>query len=240
MNGSASDERDEIERAIRDGRVEFMGLELRVARGALVPRRETELLARAALAALPDGASSRVIDMCCGAGNLACALAHQAPQARVWACDLTDACVELARTNAQNLGLAGRVAVHQGDLFGALAGLGLEGTIDTVVCNPPYISDKRLAEDRAVLLDNEPAEAFAAGPYGIAIHQRVVRDALLFLKPGGTLLFEIGVGQQRQVELLFRRAKSYDRVVALCNAEGEPRVVSGRRIQPTAVEGEPS
>lgn len=228
---TSDDERPAVERAIREGRAPFMGLELRVGPGALVPRPETELLARTALEALRGLPAPRVVDMCCGAGNLACAIAHHAPHARVWASDLTDPCVALARANAEALGLGERVAVYQGDLFAALTGLGLEDTIDAVVCNPPYISDKRLAEDRAELLEYEPQEAFAAGPYGIAIHQRVVRDALAFLRPGGMVLFEIGLGQERQVEMLLRRARAYDEIRAICNSTGEPRVVAARRAQ---------
>ena len=75
----------------------------------------------------------------------------------------------------------------QGDLFDALSGLQLEGTIDLIVCNPPYISDTRLKGDRALLLELEPREAFAAGPYGLSIHMRVTKDALRYLRPGGAL-----------------------------------------------------
>jgi hypothetical protein len=88
------------------GRVPFMGVELIVAPGALVPRDETELLGRIALETLGAIAAPRVIDMCCGSGNLACALAHRLPGAAVWASDLTSGCVEVARRNVQLLGLS--------------------------------------------------------------------------------------------------------------------------------------
>ena len=141
-NDEGMDERLAVERALQDGRVTFMGLALEVARGALVPRAETELVARTAISLLRAMPADilRVIDMCCGAGNLACAIAHHVPACRVWASDLTEPCTALARRNAEALALAGRVSVHQGDLFAAFDGLGLEGTIDAVVCNPPYIS----------------------------------------------------------------------------------------------------
>ena len=233
MNASHDDERQRVERALRHGRVSFAGVDLFVAPGALVPRGETELLAHTAIAMLAAEAKDRppvVIDMCCGAGNLACAIAHHVGSAHVWASDLTDACVDLARRNAGALGLSARVGVRQGDLFTSLAGLTLEGSVDMVVCNPPYISEKRLGEDRAALLELEPQEAFAAGPYGLSIHQRVIRDALAWLRPGGVLLVEIGAGQRRQVEMLFTRARRYSDVRAVSDASGEPRVMLGRRI----------
>jgi release factor glutamine methyltransferase len=204
----------------------FMEVELLVERGVLVPRKETELLGNTALGLLPDNA--RVIDMCCGSGNLACALATRLPDARVWASDLTEACVSLAKRNAAHTGVADRVTVVQGDLFSALKGL--EGTIDLVVCNPPYISQVKLAGERAALLENEPREAFDGGPYGLSIHQRVVKEALAFLKPGGSLLFEIGLGQERQVKMLFERTRAYEDIRMVANAAGEVRVVAGRKF----------
>jgi release factor glutamine methyltransferase len=206
----------------------FMDVNLLVERGVLIPREETELLGNTALSLLPENA--RVIDMCCGSGNLACALASRAPNARVWASDLTEACVSLARRNAAFANVQARVVVAQGDLFAALVGHGLEGTIDLVVCNPPYISQAKLAGERAALLENEPREAFDGGPYGLSIHQRVVREAPPFLKPGGSLLFEIGLGQERQVKMLFERTRAYEDIRTVANAAGEVRVVIGRKL----------
>ena len=210
----------------------FMDVELLVARGALVPREETELLGYAALEALRDRPAPRVLDMCCGSGNLACALARHLPAARIWASDITDTCVALAQRNAVYAGVGGRVTVAQGDLFAALAGLQLERSIDAVVCKPPYISQAKLAGERAVLLQEEPREAFDGGPYGLSIHQRVVKDALPFLRPGGVLLFEIGLGQERQVRLLFERTRAYEGIQSIQNAAGQVRVVTGRKRLP--------
>jgi release factor glutamine methyltransferase len=164
--------------------------------------------------------------MCCGAGNLGCAIASLVPEAKVWACDLTSNAVETARRNVEHLGLGARVRVFQGDLFAPLADLGLEGTIDVVVCNPPYISSGRLAKDRAALLELEPREAFDGGPYGLSIHQRVLKEAQPFLKPGGALLFEVGDGQARQVTLLFERARVYEGVRSREDAGGHARVIA--------------
>jgi len=213
------------------GHEEFMGVELIVGEGALAPREETELLGNEALDALRslDSNPPKVIDMCCGSGNLACAIAHHLPTVRVWASDLTDGCIAVTRRNVRHVGVSDRVIVAQGDLFAGLAGFGLEDTVDVIVCNPPYISQGKLATDRAVLLDHEPREAFDGGPYGLSIQQRVVKDALPFLRPGGILLFEIGLGQERQVKMLFDRAKAYEDIRLVSNATGEVRVVSGRK-----------
>ena len=161
----------EVAAAYESGKVGFMGLELFAAPGALVPRKETEILARTAierLAALASGLARPlvVVDMCCGAGNLACAIAVRFPDAQLFATDLTDSCVTLTRRNVEKLGVSARVQVRQGDLFQGLAGAGIEGAVDAVVCNPPYISHSRL-EKRSDLA-REPREAFDGGPYGLS------------------------------------------------------------------------
>jgi release factor glutamine methyltransferase len=208
----------------------FMDIPMIVEPGVLVPRPETELLGHTARRQLEELAVLRplVVDMCCGSGNLACALAVAAPRARVLACDVTDACVALARRNVQHLGLQERVAVLQGDLFAPL-GQDLHGRVDLVVCNPPYISSGRLTRDRADLLQSEPREAFDGGPFGISIQQRVVRAAAEFLRPGGWLIFEIGLGQDRQMTALFERAHEYEAPQAIRNQQAEVRVMMARR-----------
>lgn len=209
----------------------FMGVELELAPDVLVPREETELLGRKAVSVLADRpAAPTVIDMCCGSGNLALGIANEVRSARVWGADLTDSTVALARRNVDRLQTGTRVSIRQGDLFGAFEGDNLEGTVDMIVCNPPYISTGRLEGDRAHLLESEPREAFDGGPYGISIHQRLIRDAVAFLKPGGWLLFEFGEGQDRQAAALLSRIKTYEPVTFATDRDGKPRVAIVRKI----------
>ncbi len=217
------------------GNVTWMGHVFETNEQVLVPRPETQLLAHAALDLLrtAGGAPLRVIDMCCGAGNLACSLAHARPDTRVWASDLTDACVGLARKNVSRHGLGGRVDVRQGDLFASLSDEELVGSVDLVVCNPPYISTGKLEGESAHLLEGQPREAFDAGPYGLAIHQRVIADATRYLKPGAWLVMEIGLGQQRQIALLFSRAKRYAKEQSWPDENGAPRVMGARLLSAT-------
>lgn len=212
--------------------VTFMGLSFETNEGVLVPRAETEILARAALELIGtiETKSPKIIDMCCGAGNLACSLAHARPDLHVWASDLTDACVALARRNVERLQLGQRVEIHQGDLFASLAGAGLEGNVDLVVCNPPYISTGKLESDSAHLLDGQPREAFDAGPYGFAIHKRVMQDAPAFLRPRSWLVMEIGLGQEKQIESLLKRTKRYEEPRYYRDETGAPRVVAARLL----------
>lgn len=221
----------DVARAWEEGTVTFLGLELEVAPGALVPRAETELLAQEAVRlATALARPCLAIDMCCGAGNLACAIAAKVPDARVWASDLTDGCVSLARRNVGRLGLKERVRVFQGDLFEGMRPELPPDAVDLIVCNPPYISTGKLESERKALLEHEPREAFDGGPYGLSIHQRVMREALTLLRPGGHLAFEFGLGQHRQMKALFERTGGYADLRFLTNAAGAPRAVVATRV----------
>lgn len=236
MTTNAVESSASVQEAQRAGKVTFLGVELLVGPGALVPRAETEILGRQAQSILvdmtspPEDVSLVLIDMCCGSGNLACALAAGDRRLRVYAADLTESCIELAQRNIASLGLGDRVSAYRGDLFAALAGVDLAGKVDVIVCNPPYISTGRLSKDRAALLELEPVEAFDGGPYGLSIHQRVIREAPQYLKSGGWLSLEFGVGQEKQVKLLFDRAGAYRDLRFVPDAEGRPRVATAWKV----------
>ena len=214
--------------------VKFLGVDIEAGPGALIPRAEIELLGRTALAKLAGIAAPILIDVCCGTGNLACAIACAVPAVRGWALDLTGGAVALARANVARLQLGDRLQVGQGDLFGALGDAigSLAGAVDVITCNPPYISTAKLAT-RTDLAD-EPREAFDGGPYGVTIHQRAAREALPLLRPGGWLVMELGLGQARQVELVIGRTRGYGPVELFNDDAGEPRVIAARKNQEPA------
>ncbi|MEO6013993.1 MAG: HemK/PrmC family methyltransferase [Devosia sp.] len=202
----------------------FMNVEIDLGPGVLVPRQETELLGHTVLELLASIGNPVIIDMCCGSGNLALAIAGARPDARIFASDLTDETVATTQHNVERLGLGSRLTVVQGDMFSALTDQDLHGRVDLVVCNPPYISTAKLETDSAHLLDNEPRVAFDAGPYGISIHQRLIVEAAPFLHPGGRLAFEFGAGQDRQVKALLARSKLYAQPEFIADESGLLRV----------------
>lgn len=208
----------------------FLGLDLIVQGSVLVPRAETELLASHAIALLRETGETAplVIDMCCGSGNVGLAIADAVKTVTLLSADLTEDTVETAKANANLLGLSGRATICRGDLFAALEGQGAEGKAAMIVSNPPYISTGRLEGESAHLLENEPREAFDGGPYGISIQQRLVREAPAFLKPGGLLLFEFGVGQERQAQSLLTRSRVFECLDFPTDEEGRPRVAVAR------------
>jgi release factor glutamine methyltransferase len=238
--GSAEEEKEKNEDGVPLAYVRgvwpFMGYEFLAEPGTIYPREVSAIvvttiaeLVRSGALVPPAGEPLRLIDQCGGSGNLGCVLALSLPEARVWSTDLMPASSALARRNVAKHGLTGRVEVMTGDLFHALDGLALEEKIDAIACSPPFISTGRLARDRAYLLEHEPRQAFDAGPYGIAIHQRVVKESVPMLRPGGYLVCEFGEGQAKQVEMLVKRVSAYDEVRVLSDGAGIPRAVCARK-----------
>jgi release factor glutamine methyltransferase len=211
------------------GRQRFMGLELLAGPQALIPRIETELLARTALQWLQQRSGRLVLDICTGSGNLALAIAHHAPNARVAAADLSADAVELARRNAVQLGLQSRVEWHTGDLLAPFDTPQFHGAVDLVVCNPPYISSPRLPQMPGEISGHEPALAFDGGPLGIRILQRLIREAPRFLQIGGALAFEVGLGQGDAVVKRMQALGGFSQVRGVSDAHGDVRCIVGVR-----------
>jgi release factor glutamine methyltransferase len=181
------------------GRQRFMGLDLLIDHRALIPRKETELIGHTAVDALRGlaGMSDRVtaIDVCTGSGNLALALAHYVPQARVFASDLSSEAVDLARRNVLHLGLEDRVEISGGDLFAPFDDPSFHGHVDLITCNPPYISSRKVDAMPNEIMMHEPRLAFDGGVFGISLLNRFIQESPRFLRKGGRIVFEVGHGQ---------------------------------------------
>jgi len=169
----------------------FRHLTLRVGPGVFVPRPETELLAGWAIeeaTSLQDGQDGRdgviVVDLCAGSGAIAASVADEVPGARVYAAELDPRAVEWATLN-----LAGRgVELVQGDLVDVFGEL--DGTVDVVVCNPPYIPLDAWESVAPEARDHDPHLALFAGSDGLDVIRVLERRAAGLLKPGGVVGFE--------------------------------------------------
>ncbi|HEX7126783.1 MAG TPA: peptide chain release factor N(5)-glutamine methyltransferase [Thermodesulfobacteriota bacterium] len=214
------------------GRQRFFGLELLAGPEALIPRAETELLVAVALervrAAVAARGTALVVDVCTGSGNVALALAANAPRATVYAADLSSAAVDLARRNAVRLGLHERVEVRVGDLLTPFEEPGFLGQVDVLTCNPPYISEARVDRMPPEISRHEPRMAFDGGPFGVSILQRLTRCARRFLRPGGWLVFETGAGQGGAMVRRLAANPDFADVRSVAGPDGTVRVVLGQ------------
>lgn len=175
---------------------EFWSMPIKVAPGVLVPRPETEFVVECALGTVADrGAAVDILDLGTGSGNIVAALASELPNARFVMTDISDDAIAIA---VENTSFAGkRIFAKTGDLFGAV---GDDLTFDIITANPPYIAlcDKEsLSRD---IVQYEPHEALFAGPSGLDLIGRIIKDAGRHLKDGGWLVMEMGIGQGESVK----------------------------------------
>ena len=206
----------------------FRYLELSVDRRALIPRPETETVVERALELLRTMRGHPVVvDVGTGCGCIGLSIARECPAAVVHATDISRDALAVARRNASRLGLEGIVTLHAGDLLDALPGE-LAGKAGLIVSNPPYIKERDFASLPPEVREHEPYVSLVAGPAGTECHLRLMRQAPLWLAPGGYLLME---GGEDQVEGLAAEAVGlgYSHADVRCDLTGRPRMVEARR-----------
>ena len=186
------------------GEAPFRHLVLEVGPGVLVPRPETELVAEWAIEALRQvpTATPRAVDLGTGTGALALALASEVPNAEVYAIELFPLAVAWAERNIARYG-DGRVTLVRGDVATALPEL--DGTVDVVVANPPYIPDADKPVD-AEVLGYDPESALFGGPDGLRDVRVFIARAARLLRAGGTLVVEHADGQGTAVRAIAAEA----------------------------------
>lgn len=182
----------------------FRTLDLMVDRRVLIPRPETEQVVGAALVELDRAAAGAgtplVADLGTGSGAIALAVAVERARSRVWATDVDDGALAVARANLAGVGRAAtRVVLAAGDWFSALPDE-LAGRLHLVVSNPPYVGTDEVLPDAVSAW--EPHTALVAGPTGREALERVVAEAPRWLAPGGALVVELSPPQHAAVAAL--------------------------------------
>lgn len=202
----------------------FWKIMLRVTPHVLTPRPETESLLDVVLPRIPADAAIRVLDLGVGSGAILLAILAERPLAKGLGVDVSDEALAVARENAANLGLAGRVALLRGDWT---SGLGSEG-FEVVVSNPPYIRTGDIAALAPEVRDHEPRIALDGGPDGLDAYRRLAPAILDILVPGGMFAVEVGLGQAGAVWALFEDAGASEITVHRDLSDRE-RIVAGKR-----------
>ena len=209
----------------------FWDLDLLVTPAVLIPRPETETLVERALAIAADrrclpsggGAGPCVADVGTGSGCIAIALARGLGDAEVWATDCAPEALEVAARNAQRMGVAGRIRFAEADLTAGLP----RCAFDVVVSNPPYVASADLTTLEPEL-GWEPRGALDGGRDGLDVLRRLIPATAEVLRPGGSMLLEIGSDQVRSVREILLAGPWADIAVHL-DLGRRPRVVEARR-----------
>jgi release factor glutamine methyltransferase len=215
-------------------RAEFYGHPFIVDERVLIPRPETETLVELALEDLTgrqssnpvvhtsagSAASVRVVDVGTGSGCIAITLALRAPQAQVFAVDISPAALTVAEQNAAQHGVAGRISFLLSDLLDAVM-----SPVDLIIANLPYISHSEWADLPGEVQLHEPRLALDGGPDGLRVIARLLEQAKRRLRSGGSLLLEIGAAQGRKAQQLARERFPDASISLLTDLAGRDRVL---------------
>jgi release factor glutamine methyltransferase len=228
------------------GKQEFWGLEFEVNSSVLIPRPETEHVVEVALQrlrasgvvdVLDSGAAKtalRVVDVGTGSGCIAVALARELPHAEIFATDVSEAAVEVARRNTARHGVSGRIHFVNCDLLAAF----IDGAdrksresrgFDLIVSNPPYVSRDNAGTLAREVLEHEPHAALFGGQSGSEIYARLIEQAASLVLPAGSLVLELGYSSAPHVKTLLVENSAWTNVEFTNDLAGIPRVIAAQR-----------
>jgi len=178
------------------GDQEFWGRRYIVTPGVFIPRPETEILVEETIRWLDQSQGERgpltILDLCTGSGCIAISIAKYTPSARLYATDCSSRALEVARLNAGQHGLSDQVAFLRGDLFEPLMALGLEGRVDLILSNPPYVPKGSIRDLDPEVSLYEPREGLEGGADGLDCIRRLLTQAPVYLSNQGMVFLEIG------------------------------------------------
>jgi len=216
------------------GYAAFRQVIVRTAPDVFLPRPETEIVAQQAVdetQRLADAAQEPlVVDLCCGSGVIGVSVAVEVPGSRVVAIDIDPAAVNLARTNADLPGVSS-IRIEVGDVCDPAMLADLNGAVDVVVGNPPYIPDDAVPLDPEVGDHDPPRALFGGGTDGLDLPRQVVGAAARLLRPGGLLVMEHADVQGAAVRDLVDRADAFEPAITHQDLTGRDRFVRARRLQ---------
>ena len=214
------------------GHQEFWSIDLKVAPGVLIPRPDTEVLVEEALSILsrnPFEKSASVLELGTGSGAVPIALAREGRDLFLFATDVSWKALLLARRNAREAGVSGKIAFVQGDLFSPFRLLKGREPFDMVLSNPPYVVRSEMAGLAKEVKDFEPRLALDGGEDGLAFHRAIISQSPGYLRRGGWLLLEVGQGQAGRVSEMMESNGTFASVSRIQDLSGIERVVKGRK-----------
>lgn len=211
------------------GHVEFMSLDFLIKKGIFIPRPETELVVEAVLERADVSKEVKILDIGTGSGNIAVSLAAMLTSARVFASDISQKALRLARLNAERYLVEDRVSFLHGSLYEPFEGLGLEGHVDFIVSNPPYVPEGEWKALQPEVRDYEDPRALLGGGEGLDCYRVIVKGAPRWLRPGGWLVLELGEDQADGVEALLRGVAELGDITLVKDLQGIRRVIIARQ-----------
>ena len=207
------------------GEWEFYGLPMDVSHDVLIPRMDTEVLAeRGILKARESGEGARVLDLCAGSGCVGLAVAANAPQCRVVLGELSEGALRVCKQNVRRNELNARVTCLSVNAMEPPSSTLWD--FDVIVCNPPYIPTADIETLDVSVRDYEPHMALDGGEDGLDFYRFIASKWKSALRLGGTLIFEVGIGQAPQVEDILAQ-NGFEDIKTTADTQGIWRVGEG-------------
>lgn len=203
---------------------EFMGLDLHIEEGVLIPRGDTEILVEETLKFMDEDKEYEVCDLCCGSGAIGISIAHFRENTKVDLIDYYDVPEKVTKRNIVKQKLSNRAKFIKSDLLNEV--INQQKKYDILVSNPPYIKEEVIDTLMEDVKDYEPHTALSGGNDGLDFYRRIVDDSDKILKENGILAFEIGHDQGEEVSNLMIE-KGYKNVRVVKDLAGLDRVVIG-------------
>ncbi|MBF0542705.1 MAG: peptide chain release factor N(5)-glutamine methyltransferase [Nitrospirae bacterium] len=183
------------------GQVEFLGLTIKVGRGVLIPRPETELVTLHAINLIKKHSFNKIIDLCTGSGCIALSIAREFPNISITGTDISDAALKFAKENV-DLNNITNVSLIKSPLFDQLK----NKTFDLIISNPPYIKTPVIETLQPEIRLYEPLEALDGGVDGLDLYRKILNQAPEYLNLDGMIVFEIGDDQGDDIKIIAKDA----------------------------------
>ncbi len=205
------------------GLADFMGEKFIVNKDVLIPRDETEILVRKAVEIIQDNNFKWAIDMCTGSGCIACMIA-KLTDCQVVGTDISTEAIHVAFSNMERFKLFNKATFRKSDLYSKIRD---EEKFDIIVSNPPYISPQMKATIQKEVSFEPDLALYTQDDKGLEFYKKIIEGAPKFLNKGGYLLFELGLGQSRDVADLMNSA-GFEKIQVVKDLANIDRVLFGK------------
>jgi release factor glutamine methyltransferase len=208
---------------------EFMSLPFDITTDVLIPRGDTEILVEHIISKCKECRGNdkiSIMDIGTGSGCIAVSLAYYIGNSRVYAVDVSEKALDIARKNAELNKVMGKVSFIQKDILTGFPKLPTEEGADIIVSNPPYIKTDIIDTLQVEVKKYEPHLALDGGLDGLVFYRTIIQQADEHLRPGGLLAFEVDHDQSDQVVQLIEKTKMYKDIEVIKDLSGINRVVA--------------
>ena len=202
---------------------EFMKMDFYVDENVLIPRQDTEVLVEEVIKIAKNIKEPQILDLCTGSGAIGISIAKYVPNAKIYAIDISEKALEIARKNARKQKVEKQIKFRKSNLFEKIKGI----KFDIIVSNPPYIKTEEIKKLDAEV-QKEPQIALDGGKDGLDFYRKIIKDGYQYLKYGGYICLEIGYDQKIDVIELIENEEKFENTYTKKDLYDNDRIIVTR------------